>query len=380
MSTDHRDTDGTDPIGPVEELRWLADTLRGLDRAASAAQWGDDAAMARAVADAHAELASAEAVDAAGGDLGASAASGAAEAVVAVGRARRAVAEAVLAVDRARRLGDETPADGPRWTRQVGTIGARVRDLGGRIAQEIRHVAADRPRSVLARTVITLAISLALVTAYDVTGMKRYDLSGLTIYLFSAVIGSVVCTNALCFEADRVRAALASGERIWRVLVAKNMAMATLITAAGLPVVAALAWTVGTNPVVLVDQLITMVFIWLGVGNVLSVVYPLRHEPVTARLRDGTWRPYLGTFAISYGVGLTVNLMIYWRLWAREAANQHLAGGSWMAFLLVLASAVFTWLLLTVFAVACGRQPAVRRKLSREMIAYRKPAKPLKTA
>jgi hypothetical protein len=40
----------------------------------------------------------------------------------------------------------------------------------------------------------------------------------------------------------------------------------------------------------------------------------------------------------------------------------------------VLASAILSWLLLTVFAVACGQQPVVRRKLSREMIAYRQPA------
>jgi hypothetical protein len=115
-----------------------------------------------------------------------------------------------------------------------------------------------------------------------------------------------------------------------------------------------------------------MVFIWLGVGNVLSVVYPLRHEPVSARLADGTWKPYLFTFAVSYGVGLTVNLMIYWRLWARQAASAEIAGGMWAAFALVLASAVLSWILLTVFAVACSRQPRLRRVLSREMIVYRK--------
>ncbi|MGK2883055.1 MAG: hypothetical protein ACSLE6_20500 [Mycobacterium sp.] len=48
----------------------------------------------------------------------------------------------------------------------------------------------------------------------------------------------------------------------------------------------------------------------LGVANVLSVVYPLRHEPVSARIHDGTWQPNLFSFAVSYGIGLTVNLMI----------------------------------------------------------------------
>jgi hypothetical protein len=32
---------------------------------------------------------------------------------------------------------------------------------------------------------------------------------------------------------------------------------------------------------------------------------------------------------------------------------------------------VLSWLLLTVFAVACSQQPVLRRALSREMIPYR---------
>ncbi|WP_349268873.1 hypothetical protein [Mycolicibacterium parafortuitum] len=149
--------------------------------------------------------------------------------------------------------------------------------------------------------------------------------------------------------------------------------MAVMITSAGLPVIALLAVAGEVNPVPMIDQLVTMVFIWLGVGNVLSVVYPLRHEPVSARWHDGTWRPFLLSFAISYGVGLTVNLMIYWRLWAKYKASTELTGGAWAAFTMVFASALLSWILLTVFAVACSRDPRVRRVLSREMVVYRKP-------
>jgi len=75
---------------------------------------------------------------------------------------------------------------------------------------------------------------------------------------------------------------------------------------------------------------------------------------------------------VSYGVGLTVNLAIYWRLWARQKASTELAGGTWAAFAMVLASAVLSWLLFTVFAVACSRETSLRRRLSGEMVAYRK--------
>lgn len=40
-----RQPDPTDAIGPMEELRSVADTLRRLDHAAASTQWSDDSAM-----------------------------------------------------------------------------------------------------------------------------------------------------------------------------------------------------------------------------------------------------------------------------------------------------------------------------------------------
>ena len=369
----------------LEELRSLVGEVAQIDAAVAAAQWDDGSALDRVVAQARAQLKSAELAVA--GDIGAAGASeqwqaraqdylrggrADADAVVAVGLARVAVAEAILAVAEANQLSGERMSRSHGRRAVFGGTRLVLGDLAARIRDEIRHVWADRPRSILIRLAITLAISLSLVTFYEISGFTNYDAPRLTLYLFSAVVGSVVCTNALCFEAERVRTALADGERLWRILVSKNLAMVALVAAAGLPVAGLLAVSGFGNPVALADQLITMVFIWLGVGNVLSVVYPLRHEPVSARLRDGTLMPYLFSFAVSYGVGLTVNLMIYWRLWARQTAATEMRGGTWAALGLVLASSVILWLLLTVFAVACSREPGLRRVLSREMVVYRK--------
>jgi hypothetical protein len=381
------------------ELRSLVAELARIDAAVAAAQWNDNRALSSVVAEARTQLRSAE--DAVVGDIAAAGASAhwqaraedyvrgathtglpappaqaGADAVIAVALARATVAEAVLAVSAANHLAGPDGGRPPGRRAVLGGVTIVARGLGARIRDEVRHVWADKPRSILIRLVITLAISLSLVVFYQLSGWASYDTARLTLYLFSAVVGSMVCTNALCFEAERVRAALAGGERLWRILVSKNLALGALVTAAGLPVITLLAVIGYGNPVALADQLITMVFIWLGVGNVLSVVYPIRHEPLSARLRDGTWKPYLFTFAISYGVGLTVNLMIYWRLWARQTAETEMKGGTWAAFALVLASAMLSWLLLTVFAVVCSQEPRIRRVLSREMIAYLKAAKP----
>lgn len=418
------DGDSATDIAAVDELRVLADSLRRVDAAVAAAYWDEPDALAGVVADARTELAvvgdvvsgdvlrdaigsesasdsGSESVSDIGLDIAAAAASpewlaradeqargmalvqsapalddqAAANAVVAVALARAAVAEAVLAVALARSadvVGTRSAA-----TRRLSILRvAPVSGVGMRILDEVRHVVFDSPRAILVRLVITLAISLSLVSVYHFSGWTKYDdVSQLSLYLFSAVVGSVVCTNALCFEAQRVRDGVAGGERIWRILVAKNLAMAMLITVAALPVIGFLTVANEGNPIAMIDQLVTMVFIWLGVGNVLSVLYPLRHEPISARLRDGTWKPFLFSFALSYGVGLTVNLMIFWRLWSRQKASTYLAGGEWAAFVLVLASALTSWILLTVLAVACSREPRIRRVLSREMIVYQKPVK-----
>jgi hypothetical protein len=42
------------------------------------------------------------------------------------------------------------------------------------------------------------------------------------------------------------------------------------------------------------------------------------------------------------------------------------------AFLLVLRSAITSWVPLTVFAVTCSREPPMRRILSRAMVVCRK--------
>lgn len=362
--------------------------------AAAAADWGDDRALTSVVAEARAEVALARrgmvddiaAARASAGwldraRLQAAAASLAddaseepgqagANAVIAVALARGAVPEAVLAVALAHRM--EADQRGPVALRRSAILRADpLSRLGRRFVDELRHVVADKPRKILLRVAVTLAISLAMVVGYRFVGVDRLDDFGqLTLYLFSAVVGSVVCTNALCFEAKRVRDGLSEGERMWRILVAKNLAMATLIVIAAIPVIVFLALTTHGNPVAMIDQLVTMIFIWLGLGNVLSVLYPLRYEPISARLRDGTWKPYLVLFAVSYGVGLTANLMIYWRLWAKYAAASRLDAGDWAAFVLVLTSALSTWVLLTVFALAASREPRIRRVLSREMVPY----------
>lgn len=250
----------------------------------------------------------------------------------------------------------------------AGDVARTLVRLPWMVGAEIRHVFTNRPYPVLTRLALTLGISLGVVTFLHTVGAASHNAGTLTVYLFSAVVGSIVCTNALCFDAARVHRALDEQVPLWRILIVKNITMALLVLGAAVPVLGYLsAGNDDVNALVVLDQIVAMLFIWLGVGNVLSVLSPLRHEPISARLHDGTWLPYLLSFVISYGMGLTVNLMIYWRLWARQAAAEEITGGAWSAFLLVLISSALSWVLLTVVATTLAHHPVLRRILIREM-------------
>ncbi len=301
-----------------------------------------------------------------------------ADVIAALNLARLAMAEAAVAV--ASNQSDESNQDETRqvrrqthWGEGLSTAVAQLRVLRRAVVREYAHVVHDKPRSLVIRLIITLGISLGWVAFYRVSDLSDdYDtIGGLALYLFSAVVGSVVCTNALCFDAVRVKAALSRGVPLWRILVAKNVAMLSGVVAAGCVVIAALAAIGNFELVVLLDQLVATTLLWLGVGNLLSVAAPLRQEPFSERLRDGTWKLYLMSFGISYGVGLGVSLMVYWRVWARSVAAETLSGGDWLALILVLASAVLSYLLITSAAVNLARTRIIRRALSEEMIDYR---------
>ncbi|MGC0365776.1 hypothetical protein ABH922_003760 [Rhodococcus sp. 27YEA15] len=250
-----------------------------------------------------------------------------------------------------------------------------LQELGGRIREEIRNVFVAKPRSIAFRLGLSLGMGMAYLAFIRLFqwDAKEDRLPYLALYALSGVVGSVVCTNALSFDAGRVRAALSGGTRLWHVLVAKNAVMFLLVGSAGLALSLALSWHTGSTAelVKACGQVLTMILLWLGVANVMSVSLPLRAEPLTARRHDGTWKPFLLSFVISYGIGLVVNLMLYWRVWAKTTLLEQM-GGPWIPVLMLVASAAITWLLLTVLAVLLAEQPRFRRSLQREMIVYRR--------
>jgi hypothetical protein len=107
----------------------------------------------------------------------------------------------------------------------------------------------------------------------------------LGLWAISVVMGGAVCLNAMSFDAMRVRAALDSGARLWHVLVIKNLALLVLVAPLGFLLSAPLAWRAGDLGAFFkaCALMICFILLWLGVGNILSIVLPIRDEPLKKR-------------------------------------------------------------------------------------------------
>jgi hypothetical protein len=166
-------------------------------------------------------------------------------------------------------------------------------------------------------------------------------------------------------DATRVRAALSGGGRLWHVLVVKNLVLLVLVGAAGLILSLLLAWRSRDVDALIVacGLLWTMILLWLGLGNILSVALPLPVESIRERRLDQTLLPFLSSFVISYVVGYLVNLVLYWRIWTTRIEIEQL-GSLWLPVLMTVLIAAILWFLLTFLAVSLADHPRPRRLLS----------------
>ena len=304
-----------------------------------------------------------------------------ADAVAAVGVARIALTDAALAVLHARLaridagedVADAAAIDGHVPLQGRNPVSRHGPALAHGLSGEIRYVLARKPRSTVKSLAITLALGLLYLGWIRLFewDRDRQWLPFLGLFVISVVMGGAVCINALSFDAMRVRAALDTGQRLWHLLVIKNLALLCLVSPIGfllslLIAISADDWTRFINALVLT---VCFILLWLGVGNVLSIGLPSRDEPLRQRRQSGSLKQFLIAFAVSYLVGYLVNLMLVWRAFAARDLAQRL-GEQYIPLTLVLLSCLSMWILLTVFAVALAQQPKVRRMLQREIADY----------
>jgi hypothetical protein len=295
--------------------------------------------------------------------------------------ARLALLEAHLAVLDARLARLDAGEDEPGAAAVDGHVPLQGRNAVSRhgpalahgLQGEISYILRRRPRSVVKALAVSLALGLLYLGFIRVFEWDRDQkwLPYLGLWVISIMMGGAVCINAMCFDAMRVRAALDSGARLWHLLVVKNLAVAVLVAPVGVLLSGLLAWRAGDAGAFGKASALVVCFIllWLGVGNVLSVLLPVRDEPIRSRRRSGSLKQFAIAFAVAYAIGYLVNLMLLWRILAAQGLAARL-GGALIPVLAVVLSSLAMWFLLTVLAVALSQQPKVRRSLMRELADY----------
>jgi hypothetical protein len=304
------------------------------------------------------------------------------DAVAAVEFARMALTDAALAVLQARLARIDAGEDDPDAAVVDGHIPLHGKNpvsrhgpaLAHGLSGEIKYILTRKPRS----TVKSLAITLALGLLY--LGWIRFAewdkeskyLPYLGLWVIGVVMGGGVCINAMSFDAMRVRAALDNGERLWHLLVIKNLALLCLVAPIGFILCALLAWRAGDIYAFYkaCALMVCMILLWLGVGNVLSIVLPSRDEPLKQRKQSGSLKQFIIAFVVSYAIGYLVNAMLVWRVFAAQDLTERL-GNAFLPAVIVVISSTFMWILLTVLAVALSQQPKVRRIMQKEITDYK---------
>ncbi|GAA4696609.1 hypothetical protein GCM10023215_38390 [Pseudonocardia yuanmonensis] len=300
------------------------------------------------------------------------------DAAAAVGVARLALLEAHLAVLDARLARIDAGEDEPGAAAVDGHVPLQGRNAVARhgpalahgVRGEISYTLRRRPHTAVRSLAVSLALGLLYLGFIRVFEWDRDQkwLPYLGLWVISVMMGGAVCINAMCFDAERVRAALDGGARLWHLLVVKNLAVAALVAPVGFLLSGLLAWRAGEVGAFVKACALVVCFIllWLGVGNVLSVLLPVRDEPIRRRRQSGTLKQFAIAFVVAYAIGYLVNLMLLWRILAAQGLAARL-GGEIVPILFVVLSSLAMWFLLTVLAVALSQQPKIRRALTREL-------------
>jgi len=189
--------------------------------------------------------------------------------------------------------------------------------LCGDVADELRWTFSGR-RGWLLGMAGNLLVALVVVgyQHYDphVSGDIKIAYVGIAVVLF--VLADTINTNQLGADADRVVASLVRGDSVRRILAIKNLALAVLLVPVALLVSLLVRILVDRWRLVSHTAMydIGSVFLWLGLGDAVSVLLPYRPISLRARLKArASWKRWAVRQAapyVLYYFGATLLVML----------------------------------------------------------------------
>ena len=167
----------------------------------------------------------------------------------------------------------------------------------------------SRPWGWLSGLGFNLVLALLYLVIAPLAGRPHHDWAILVGSYFAVyILGDVTTTNVLGSDAEQVRRRLMAGTPLARILIAKNL---VLLVVVGLPTLVATAvitvFTESTSDLlVTVPGVLLPILTWLGVGNLISVAFPVAAMPLRERWERrreprSTVR-WLSAFAIPYAL------------------------------------------------------------------------------
>ena len=213
-----------------------------------------------------------------------------------------------------------------------------------------------RPYGWLLGIGVNLLLSLAYLVVVPLRDGSHRDWAILVGTYFAVfVLADVTSTNVLGVDAERTRLRLIRGVPLAKILLVKNLALLVIV---GLPTLVATAWiTVHDEPdyrlALTIPGVLYPTLLWLGVGNLVSVLLPYRPLPLRTRWRERrVWRRttrWLACLGLPYALCLAVDPMS--RLPRLVSQALHLPPGPGLRGAEIMALALVLWALLSSAAV-----------------------------
>ncbi len=237
--------------------------------------------------------------------------------------------------------------------------------LLGDVADELRWTFSGR-RGWLLGMAGNLLVALVVVGYQDydphVSGDIKIAYVGIAVVVF--VLADTINTNQLGADAERVAASLERGDTVRRILAIKNLALAVLLVPVALLVSIVVRILVGRWRLVSHTAMydIGSVFLWLGLGDAVSVLLPYRPISLRARLKAraswGRWAVRQATPYVLYYLGATLVVMLPFVACSTVEAFGR-KDSIWYP-ILYLANALLVWVLGLLFAAAYTDRAAER--------------------
>lgn len=157
--------------------------------------------------------------------------------------------------------------------------------------------------------------NLVLAAAYLIFWPLVYDdhysiVLLFTVYFASFIMADVTTTNIFGHDIVRTHAALSSGRSFASLIYLKNLVQAIVVIVPMLLITIGVTWYLqGAGELVLATPgILYPMLLWLGVGNIISVLYPVLPAPASWRIRTARqgrqhWMlhaPMLISYAIPY--------------------------------------------------------------------------------